>query len=230
VPLCLNLLERSEEMRLVLLGPPGAGKGTQAQKLAGQLHLPHISTGDILRQAVKKGSRLGLKANDFMVSGALVPDELVVEMVLERMKMSDARAGFILDGFPRTRPQAQALEKALSAEGLRLDLVIYMETSRDVIVSRLSGRRICRNCGANYHVKNIPPKREGVCDHCGGELYQRDDDKKDTVIKRLEVYEKETADLIEYYRAKSCLRTISGDLDVAQGNKVIKDLFVKEGF
>ena len=216
-------------MRLVLLGPPGAGKGTQAQRLAGQLKIPHISTGDILRDEVKEGSRLGLKAKDFMARGALVPDELVVEMVLERMKRDDARPGFILDGFPRTRPQAQALEKALNAEGLYLDLVIYMETSRAVIVSRLSGRRICRNCGANYHIKNIPPKGEGICDRCGGELYQRDDDKKDTVIRRLEVYEKETADLIEHYRAKSVLRTISGDLDVDEGNKVIKDLFTREG-
>ncbi len=216
-------------MRLVLLGPPGAGKGTQAQKLSGQLKIPHISTGDILRQAVKEGSRLGLKAKSFMNSGALVPDELVVEMVLERMKGDDARDGFILDGFPRTRPQAQALEKALNAEGLELDLVIYMETSRAVIVSRLSGRRICKNCGANYHIKNIPPKRAGVCDRCGGRLYQRDDDKKDTVIRRLEVYKEETVDLIEHYRAKRALRTISGDLNVDEGNKVIKDLFVKEG-
>ena len=208
-------------MRLVFLGPPGAGKGTQAGSLCADKSWAHISTGDLLREAVKAKTELGIKAQSFMASGGLVPDDLVVSIVAERLKEPDGAKGFVLDGFPRTVVQAEMLEKTLRSMKLSLDLALYFATSREVVVKRLSGRRICRACGANYHVVNIPPKKAGVCDKCGGELYQRDDDKPETVGRRLEVYEKQTAPLIEFYRSRGLLKEISGDLEVKAGRAAI---------
>ena len=217
-------------MRLVLLGPPGAGKGTQATVLSNNLHIPHISTGDIFREAKESGSELGKRLAGYMEQGLLVPDEIVNQILIERVKKDDLKgAGFILDGYPRTRQQAMVLDGALEAMDLRLDLVIYMRTSKEKILLRLTGRRICRKCGRIFHIKNIPPKKNGVCDFCEGELYQRDDDKEETVIKRLEVYQEQTQELIDYYTQKQILETVSGDLDVRQLYDVLYVLFAKEG-
>ena len=212
-------------MRLVLLGPPGAGKGTQSVVLSREYKIPHISTGDILRESVKAGLPLGLKAKAFMDKGALVPDEIVTGIVAERLKEPDTRKGFILDGFPRTVNQALALDAALKKIGSGIDMAIYFETSSRVAIERLSGRRVCKSCGFNYHVKNIPPKIEGVCDKCGGELFQRPDDKEATVLNRLKVYEAETKPLIEYYIKKGILKKVSGDLGVEDLFKVLSKVF-----
>lgn len=217
-------------MRLVLLGPPGAGKGTQATVLSNNLHIPHISTGDIFREAKESGSKLGKRLAGYMERGLLVPDEIVNQIVIERVEKDDLKgAGFILDGYPRTRQQAEALDGALEAMGLRLDLVIYMKTSKEKILLRLTDRRVCRKCGRIFHLKNIPPKKDGVCDFCGGELYQRDDDREETVIKRLKVYQEQTQGLIDYYTQKRILKTVSGDLEVRQLYDVLYVLFAKEG-
>jgi len=212
-------------VRLVLLGPPGAGKGTQGAVLSREYRIPHISTGDILRAAVKAGTGLGLAAKSYMDKGGLVPDEVVTGIVIERLKEPDARKGFLLDGFPRTVRQAESLDKAMKDAAARIDMVLYFETSAKVAIERLSGRRVCRKCGFNYHVKNIPPKKEDVCDKCGGELFQRPDDREETVLKRLEVYEKETSPLVEYYRKKGLLKEVSGDLGVDELFKVLSKLF-----
>jgi adenylate kinase len=217
-------------LRIVLLGPPGAGKGTQAKVLSGKLNLVHISTGDIFRQAKKTGSQLGETLADYMNRGALVPDDIVNQVVIERLKQDDVKsAGFILDGYPRTDNQAMALDKALDLIGMSLDMVIYMKTTNDIILARLTGRRVCRKCGNIFHVTNIPPKKIDTCDYCGGELYQRDDDKEETVLKRLEVYEQQTQELIEYYGKRAILKTVSGDLDVRQLYDVLYELFGSEG-
>ncbi|NQT95485.1 MAG: adenylate kinase [Candidatus Omnitrophica bacterium] len=217
-------------MRLVLLGPPGAGKGTQAKVLSNKLRIPHISTGDIFREVKASESELGKKLSDYMNRGVLVPDEIVNQIVTDRLQRDDVKdAGFILDGYPRTRPQAEALDRALEDIGIHLDSVIYMKTSKRIILSRLTGRRICKACGSIFHIKNIPPKQEGVCDYCEGELYQRDDDKEDTVLKRLQVYEDQTKELIDYYNDREALQTVSGDLDVRQLYDVLYELFGKEG-
>ncbi|MFC1808412.1 adenylate kinase [Candidatus Omnitrophota bacterium] len=217
-------------MRLVLLGPPGAGKGTQAKVLSNKLNLPHISTGDIFRETKKSGSELGKKLGEYMDSGALVPDDIVNEIVTERLSKDDIRdSGFILDGYPRTSKQAEALDKGLESIGLDLNFVIYMKTSKDTILARLTGRRICKACGSIFHIKNIPPKKENVCDYCEGGLYQRDDDKEDTVLKRLKVYDEQTRELIDYYKEKNTLKTVSGDLDVRQLYDVLFELFGREG-
>ena len=208
-------------MRVVFLGPPGAGKGTQAGRLCADRKWAHISTGDLLREAVAAKSELGLKARSFMTSGGLVPDDLVVSIVAERLKKDDCARGFVLDGFPRTVVQAERLEKTLGAMERKLDVALYFATDREVVVRRLSGRRICRKCGANYHVTNIPPKKAGVCDRCGGELYQRDDDQAETVGRRLEVYQQQTAPLIEFYRQRGLLKEISGNLEVKEGRAAI---------
>lgn len=216
-------------MRLVLLGPPGAGKGTQAKVLSDKLSLAHISTGDMFRDASKRGDRLGKRLADYMNNGVLVPDELVNEIVINRLAMKDVRdKGFILDGYPRTRQQAQALDEALNESGMRLDMVIYMKTSKAVILSRLTGRRVCKVCGSIFHIQNIPPKKPGVCDYCQGELYQRDDDKEETVLKRLQVYEEQTKELIDYYSNNNVLKTVSGNLEVRQLYDVLYELFGKE--
>lgn len=217
-------------MRLVLLGPPGAGKGTQAKVLSNNLHIPHLSTGDIFREVKESGSELGKKLDGYMEQGVLVPDEIVNQIVIEGLNRDDVKeAGFILDGYPRTRPQAEVLDRALGGMGVNLDLVIYMKTSKKRILSRLTGRRVCRRCGRIFHLKNIPPKKEGRCDFCQGELYLREDDKEETVIKRLEVYQKQTQELIDYYTKKQILKTVSGDLEVRQLYDVLYELFGKEG-
>jgi adenylate kinase len=210
-------------MNVVFLGPPGAGKGTQAARLCKDVGWAHVSTGDLLREAVAKKTPLGLEASQYMNTGRLVPDDLVVKMVAERLKAPDCGKGFILDGFPRTVVQAEMLEVTLGELRMKLDRVLYLETGRDVVVTRLSGRRLCRKCGANYHVTNIPPKVAGVCDKCGTGLYQRDDDQPETVGTRLEVYQKETAPLIDFYRTRGLLVETSGDLEVEAGQSAIRE-------
>jgi len=200
-------------MYLVLLGPPGAGKGTQAKRLAERLALPHISTGDILRQNVKDGTDLGEQAKGIMDKGLLVPDDLVAKMLDERFNNPDIKKGFILDGYPRTLAQARTLDEILSRKKLAVDLVVYLNTSDEIIIKRLTGRLVCSKCGANFHAVNMPPKVKGVCDSCQGSLYQRSDDNEITVRKRLEVYKNEVASLIEYYTQAKKLRSLNADLD-----------------
>jgi adenylate kinase len=198
-------------MRIILLGPPGAGKGTQAKTLAEKLILPHISTGDILRQNVKDKTSLGKQAKDFMEQGLLVPDELVAEMLLERFAGADVKKGFILDGYPRNINQAKTLDEMLKKLNLDIDLVVYLDTGESVIIQRLTGRLVCSSCQANFHIKNMSPKIKGICDNCGGKLYQRSDDKEETVRQRLAVYKKEAASLIQYYQARQKLFRLSAD-------------------
>lgn len=200
-------------MRIILLGPPGAGKGTQAKRLAEVLALAHISTGDLLRQNVKEASALGKEAQGFMERGLLVPDELVAQMLQKRFDQADVRKGFILDGYPRNTNQAETLKRMLKEKGLGIDTVVYLDTSDPVIIQRLGGRLVCSGCGANFHIKNMPPKQEGICDYCGAKLYQRSDDKEETVRKRIEVYKKEVSSLIKYYEQEKKLHTISSDED-----------------
>lgn len=197
-------------MNLVLLGPPGSGKGTQARMMIERYNIPQISTGEILRAAVIKGTPLGREAKRYMDQGKLVPDEVVVGIVRERLKASDCTGGFILDGFPRTLPQAEALNAALGNMGREIDHVVSIEADNEELIKRLTGRRTCRSCGAMYHIAFDPPTRDGVCDKCGGELYQRDDDKEETIRARLQVYEDQTAPLIEYYRKQGLLRSVDG--------------------
>jgi len=201
-------------MNLVLLGPPGAGKGTQAAAIVDHLGVPHISTGDMLRAAVAKGTEIGLKAKAIMDAGELVPDEVVISIVAERLAEDDCAKGFLLDGFPRTVGQAESLDGILTAAGKQMDKVICYEVGDDVVVQRLGGRRMCRKCNAGYHVEYIPPQQDGVCDKCGGELYQRDDDQEATIRDRLSVYHAQTAPLVEYYQAKDVLVPIPADRDI----------------
>ena len=197
-------------MNIILLGPPGAGKGTQAKMLIGKYQIPQISTGDILRAAVKEGTALGKEAKSFMDKGQLVPDSVVIGIVEERIQEPDCTKGYMLDGFPRTVPQAEALDGMLSKLSVGIDHVVSIEVANDELVKRLTGRRTCRECGAGYHVMFDPPKVEGVCDKCGGELYQRDDDNEQTVRSRLNVYESQTLPLIDYYKAQGKIRPIDG--------------------
>ncbi len=192
-------------MRLVLVGPPGAGKGTQAEFIAAQLAVPKISTGDIFRANVAQGTPLGVEAKRYMDAGQLVPDEVTINMVRDRLAEPDAADGFLLDGFPRTVPQAQALDKLLADLGTSLDLVLELVVDDDEVIRRLSGRRTCRGCGKIWHVEFDPPTRAGVCDRCGGELFQRDDDKPETIAERLKVYGRDTAPLVDYYGAQGKL-------------------------
>lgn len=216
-------------MRMVLLGPPGAGKGTQAQVLSKDLNLPHISTGDMLREAIRTSTPLGLKAKQYMDSGQLVPDDLVIALVEERLAKPDAQKGYILDGFPRTSEQAEKLDASLAKIGMPLHIVLYFKTTKPVILRRLSGRRICGQCSKNYHMTNFRPKVEGVCDACGSKLVQRPDDKEDAIENRLKVYEAQTAPLIDYYQKKNILSEVSGDLEVAPLNDILEDLFREKG-
>ena len=200
-------------MRIIILGPPGAGKGTQAKSLAQRLKLPHISTGDLLRQNVSEGTALGKLARDFMNKGALVPDELVTQMLNQRIVQPDIEKGFILDGYPRNINQAKALDGVLKKINTAIDLVIHLDTSEPVIIQRLSGRLVCGICSANFHTKNMPPKINMTCDNCGGKLYQRSDDKDATIKKRLQVYLEESSMLIQYYDDKHNLFRLSADED-----------------
>lgn len=196
--------------RVVLLGPPGAGKGTQAKLLQERFAACQISTGDILRKAVADQTSLGKEAAQYIDRGVLVPDDVIVKLVAERLKDRDCETGFILDGFPRTIPQAESLDAILKQMGLSLNRVLSVQVPREVIVERLSGRRSCKNCGGLAHVVFSPPTQEGVCDRCGGALYQRQDDEEGTVANRLEVYERQTAPLVNYYRQRNLLREIDG--------------------
>lgn len=195
---------------IILLGPPGAGKGTQAQMISERYHIPQISTGDILRRAVKENTSLGMKAKEFMERGELVPDEIVIGIVEQRLKEPDCERGFILDGFPRTRLQAEALQTILDCIGKKVSYVINIEVEDEELISRLSGRRTCRDCGAMFHLVFNPPKKEGICDRCGGSLYQREDDKEETIRTRLKEYKKQTAPLIDFYQWKKTLHSIHG--------------------
>ncbi|MBI5369348.1 MAG: adenylate kinase [Planctomycetes bacterium] len=201
-------------MRLLILGPPGVGKGTQAKRVSVELGVPHIATGDILREAVRNGTETGKKAKAFMDSGALVPDAVVIGVFAERVAQADCRAGFLLDGFPRTLEQCTALDGCLTDLRAGLDSAINLTAPRAAIVERLEGRRLCRGCDASYHMKYLPPKRAGVCDRCGGQLYQRDDDHAATIVNRLDVYEKQTAPVIDFYRSKKVLKDVSSEGDV----------------
>jgi len=216
-------------LRLVLLGPPGAGKGTQAVVLSERFNIYHISTGNILREEVKEGSPLGLKAKQIMQQGGLVPDEIIIQIVEKAINSKKAIKGFILDGFPRTLVQAEQLDKMLSGSDKNLDLVLDFETSAPVIIERLSGRRICSSCGAGYHIKNIPPKVEGICDNCKSHLSQRDDDKPETIKKRIGLYQKSISSIIDYYKKKRLLKTVSGDLEVNALYKVLIEVFKNNG-
>ncbi len=208
-------------MRLILLGPPGAGKGTHAVDLSKLFHVPHISTGEILRDAVKRGTDTGLKAKAFMNKGELVPDAVVVGIVAERLKDEDCQAGFLLDGFPRNMVQARDLDETLAEHGSRVEKALYLATDTGVILRRLTGRRVCKSCNAVYNVVTLPPKTEGLCDACGGPLVQRQDDQEKTVLNRLAVYERETKDLITYYKDRGILQTLNGNLEREEGFREI---------
>ena len=197
-------------MKIIMLGAPGAGKGTQAKMIAEKYSIPHISTGDIFRANIKEGTELGKKAKTYMDKGELVPDELVVDLVVDRLAKDDAVKGYVLDGFPRTIPQAEALDAALAKRNEKVDFAIDVNVPDENIVKRMSGRRACVGCGATYHIVNVPPKKEGICDTCGGELILRDDDKPETVLNRLSVYHEQTQPLIDYYTKEGILKTVDG--------------------
>ena len=211
-------------MKIIMLGAPGAGKGTQAKKIAAKYGIPHISTGDIFRANIKNGTELGKKAKTYMDQGLLVPDELVVDLVVDRVSQDDCTKGYVLDGFPRTIPQAEALDKALEAKGQKMDYAIDVDVPDENIVKRMGGRRACVKCGATYHVVFAAPKTEGVCDTCGEDLVLRDDDKPETVQKRLEIYHDQTHPLIEYYEKKGVLHTVDGTQTMEDVFKNITDI------
>ncbi len=197
-------------MKIIMLGAPGAGKGTQAKQIAGKYSIPHISTGDIFRANIKNGTELGKKAKEYMDQGLLVPDELTCDLVMDRIQQDDCKNGFVLDGFPRTIPQAEALDAALTKIGEKMDYAIDVDVPDENIVSRMSGRRACLDCGATYHIVSLPPKTEGKCDHCSSDLVLRDDDKPETVQKRLTVYHEQTQPLIDYYKNQGILKSVDG--------------------
>ena len=211
-------------MKIIMLGAPGAGKGTQAKKIAAKYDIPHISTGDIFRANIKNGTELGNKAKTYMDQGLLVPDDLVVDLVVDRVKQDDCKNGYVLDGFPRTIPQAEALDKALAAIGEKMDYAIDVDVPDENIVHRMSGRRACVGCGATYHLEYAPTKTEGICDACGKELILRDDDKPETVKKRLGVYHEQTQPLIDYYTNAGILRTVDGTVDINDVFQTIVDI------
>ncbi len=197
-------------MKIIMLGAPGAGKGTQAKMIADKYHVPHISTGDIFRANIKNGTELGMEAKKYMDQGLLVPDELTVKILLDRVAKEDCIGGYVLDGFPRTIPQAKVLDEALAELGESIDYAIDVDVPDENIVQRMSGRRACLSCGATYHLEHVPPQKEGVCDKCGNELVLRDDDKADTVLNRLKVYHDQTQPLIQFYGTKGVLKTVDG--------------------
>jgi len=208
-------------MKIIMLGAPGAGKGTQAKKMAARYHIPHISTGDIFRANLKEGTELGTKAKEYMDKGLLVPDSLTLELIMDRFSRDDCKDGYVLDGFPRTIPQADALTKALAANGEKIDFAINVEVPDEDIIKRMSGRRACISCGGTYHVVHAPTKVENVCDACGGELVLRDDDRPETVSKRLDVYHEQTLPLIEYYGRQGVLENVDGTKEL---NDVFEDI------
>ena len=211
-------------MKIIMLGAPGAGKGTQADIIANRYGIPHISTGDIFRANLKEGTELGKKAQVYMDRGDLVPDELTVEMLLDRVANEDCKKGYVLDGFPRTIPQAEVLDKELSAKGEAVDYCINVDVPDENIVTRMSGRRSCPKCGAIYHIVHIKPDKEGICDKCGTALTQREDDREETVRKRLAVYHEQTAPLIDYYEKKGLLRTVDGTRDMKKVTEQIESV------
>ena len=201
-------------MKIIMLGAPGAGKGTQAKMIAEKYSVPHISTGDIFRANIKNGTELGMEAKKYMDQGLLVPDELTVKILLDRVANDDCKNGYVLDGFPRTIPQAEVLDKALTELGDQIDYAVNVEVPDENIIKRMGGRRACLSCSATYHIEHIPPKTEGICDTCGKELVLRDDDKPETVKNRLDVYHKQTQPLIDFYSAKGVLKTVDGTVDM----------------
>ena len=201
-------------MKIIMLGAPGAGKGTQAKMIAEKYGVPHVSTGDIFRANIKNGTELGMEAKKYMDQGQLVPDERTVKILLDRVAQPDCEGGYVLDGFPRTIPQAEVLDKALSELNESIDYAINVDVPDENIVRRMSGRRACLGCGATYHIEHIPPKTEGICDTCGQELVLRDDDKAETVLNRLNVYHKQTQPLIDFYTEKGVLKTVDGTVDM----------------
>lgn len=203
-------------MRIVFLGPPGAGKGTQAVEIVEKLGVPHVATGDMLRASIKQETPLGMEAKKYMDQGLLVPDEVTIRITGERISQPDCANGFLLDGFPRTLAQAEALDKLLADLGIKLDAVINLQVPQEVLIPRLTGRRVCRNCGASFHMVFNPPKAENVCDRCEGELYQRSDDNEETAVNRLSVYNTQTAPLIAYYEEQGVLKNIDGEQDIHQ--------------
>ena len=211
-------------MKIIMLGAPGAGKGTQAKKIAAKYAIPHISTGDIFRANIKNNTELGQKAKTYMDKGELVPDELVVDLIMDRFKEADCANGYVLDGFPRPIPQAEALDKALSANGESVDYAVNVEVPDENIINRMSGRRACVGCGATYHIVYNPTKVEGKCDACGADLILRDDDKPETVEKRLNVYHEQTQPLIDYYKAKGILKEVDGTVDMKDVFAAITDI------
>lgn len=215
-------------MKIIMLGAPGAGKGTQAKMIADQYSVPHISTGDIFRSNIKNGTELGMEAKKYMDQGLLVPDELTVKILLDRVANEDCKNGYVLDGFPRTIPQAEVLDKALCELGDKIDYAIDVDVPDENIINRMSGRRACIACGATYHIAHIPPKTEGICDRCGKELVLRDDDKPETVKKRLNVYHEQTQPLIEFYTKKGVLKTVDGTIDMKDVFKEIVSILDQE--
>ena len=211
-------------MKIVLLGPPGAGKGTQAKSISNRYSIPHISTGDIFRKNISENTPLGIEAKSYMDNGQLVPDEVTINMVKDRLQQDDCKNGYVLDGFPRTIPQAEALDNALKAIGDKVDFAIDVEVPDENIVRRMGGRRACVGCGATYHVVYNPTKVEGKCDTCGGELIVRDDDKPETVLSRLEVYHNQTQPLIDYYKGQGILKSVDGTVDMKDVFKAIVEI------
>ena len=211
-------------MKIIMLGAPGAGKGTQAKMIAEKYSIPHISTGDIFRANIKNGTELGKKAKSYMDKGQLVPDELTLDLIMDRFKQDDCKNGYVLDGFPRTIPQAEALDTALKAKGEKVDFAIDVDVPDENIVKRMGGRRACVGCGATYHVVYSPTKVEGVCDKCGEELIVRDDDKPETVLNRLEVYHNQTQPLIDYYNERGILKSVDGTVDMKDVFNAIVDI------
>ena len=212
-------------MRLILLGPPGAGKGTQAKRVIEEFDIPHISTGDIFRKNIKEKTELGQKVEGLLAQGKLVPDELTIEIVWDRLDQEDCKNGFLLDGFPRTIPQAEALDEGLAKRGLKLDRVLNIDVDKDSLVKRLSGRRVCPSCGASYHIDNNPTKVEGICDACQTPVIQREDDKEQTVLDRIKVYDSQTKPLVDFYNKQDLVFTVDGTLPIDEiTNKLVTEL------